>query len=362
MPKRSKRDKIRRSSKSVEELGTEPSSAPFVKKGDDENVIQELEPSSKSTKLKDKSSPRKENQARNKEKPAPKFAENANSISSITENAQSSSKSSNQKEKSLSKKEKRKLMEEELRKRNKGVGLKISTSRGAPNSKKTTFESDEEIDEQDDLQAGQDDSSQESPKDTNVQEHDQDDDDDDSDVEEVGLQDAKRAMLAQQAAKEEEIRFASITKKRKRKAKSQSKEANTIEKQETLEGEAEEDVELSEDMLALLDANRTKERKIASKERESIKSGKLTTFVIPNTDANAMPKIVEEVPNMEVVVLDKERSPNQVLTVSKPSILAQRLARYANSESFIHNGYEKRRQNKFVSQFGRPSEGFFLRK
>jgi hypothetical protein len=265
--------------------------------------------------------------------------------------------------KASSSKKRRKQLEERLRQKNMGLGLSIEIKapvEGQSQRKKTVFGSDDEYEDLADIE----DNNHKGDRDGGTNDLQEDSSDSDDEVEEIGLNVTKQAMIVQEVAKQEEIRLGAFQKKRKRKTKKEATKASSEDESDTISDDDEED--LPDDLFALLDADRGKtveKRKIKDTKNE----GKHTTFVVPGQGSVPVSMEVAEVPNMEVVVLGKTK-PSQTLNLSgtSQSTLSKKFARHAlgaaHSESVIGEGSKRSRAMKFRRQRGKPCPSFIVRK
>mmetsp|Transcript_8940 Transcript_8940/g.13720 ORF Transcript_8940/g.13720 Transcript_8940/m.13720 type:complete len:312 (+) Transcript_8940:114-1049(+) len=182
----------------------------------------------------------------------------------------------------------RRKAKEDLRSRNMGLGLSISSQPEESNTKKhVVFGDDESFEESIDEHAG---------NDFEPDEHGDDDDDDDDDdaVEEVKSNIARDQVLKQRAMERETATISKL--------KSKSKKRNKTREEKKLE-EVDEDDDFDEDFFAQVDSEMASNRHQSKKSRTNgdVPKGRHTTFVSAHDEAPAEP--VQGNDNIELVVL-----------------------------------------------------------
>ena len=281
--------------------------------------------------------------------------------------------------KKCERKERRKKTVEGLRRRNLGVGLVIE--RGSTNAatNKIKFDSDDEFDEETEEHDAEDEHRDINDKDENRDNESGTDSEDDS-VEEVALEESRKAVMSQRTAermtKQSAVDIRGRTSRRKRAKHAvevidkeeddeESNESNDDEPNEIdnngRQPDANNDPLLNEELFALLDADRisnSKRRKTEPKGEALSGTGKRTTFVVEGQSSSDFEKIKVDY-NIELVVLKGANSQEYDIMGStvgtRPSATALLLSRHGNN---LAQGLKRNKKRKYGTKRGRPSKTF----
>jgi hypothetical protein len=195
----------------------------------------------------------------------------------------------------MSPREKRRRQREDLKVKNSGTGLAISTKPASTTNKKIIFDDETEpaIEEEDEVH-------EEPVEEQNKEEQDDDDDDDDA-VEEVKGGEARDEIASRMKAERE----TAVRPKKKKKRKERKQ----------VEVEKDEDEELDDDFLAQVDSVLSEEQKKRKLQDADKPKGNHITFVFHQEDkeADMTPKPVDH--NIQVVVLKDQSATNAVVVV-----------------------------------------------
>jgi len=241
-------------------------------------------------------------------------------------------------------KQQQKAASEELRKRNLGVGLVIdgdAVNNAAKKNKTTVFDDEFLFEEEDPIVDASTADNEQSPE-------------DDSAVEEVPLEEARKAVQSQQTAE----RAFQIATKRKRK---KNKKLPSAEHHDN-----DDDDNLDDELFALLDANRMQTKiNIRDSKQSSVAvaaENKRTTFVLESSDTQTIVRNAGGF-HIDVVVLDAkdgaQNDPMGFTIGTKPSKVALLLSTTNNNNAnSLMQGLKTSKKAKYGASRGRPSRLF----